>query len=129
MITKSETKTLILSFADNAGKKVNYTLQRPKADLDKESVDKAVADILNAKVFATETGDLSSLQERRIVPRKVEDFAEARGRICSSFEKRASCNERSDYSCKPIGIRQRVSVMHAAVVLNRKNDFSLDIHP
>ena len=32
MITKSETKTLILSFADNAGKKVNYTLQRPKAD-------------------------------------------------------------------------------------------------
>ena len=74
MITKSETKTLILSFADN-GKKVNYTLQRPKADLDKESVDKAVADILNAKVFATETGDLSSLQESRIVTRKVEAFA------------------------------------------------------
>ena len=57
MITKSETKTLILSFADNAGKKINYTLQRPKTDLDKESVDKAVADNLNAKVFATETGD------------------------------------------------------------------------
>ena len=75
MITKSETKTLILSFADNAGKKVNYTLQRQKADLDKESVDKAVADILNAKVFATETGDLSSLQESRIVTRKVEAFA------------------------------------------------------
>jgi hypothetical protein len=43
--------------------------------LDKESVDKAVADILNAKVFATETGDLSSLQESRIVTRKVEAFA------------------------------------------------------
>ena len=25
MITKSETKTLILSFADNTGKKINYT--------------------------------------------------------------------------------------------------------
>lgn len=75
MITKSETKTLILSFADNTGKKINYTLQRPKADLDKESVDKAVADILNAKVFATKTGDLSSLQESRIVTRKVEAFA------------------------------------------------------
>ena len=70
MITKSETKTLILSFADNTGKKINYTLQRPKADFDK-----AVADILNAKVFATETGDLSSLQESRIVTRKVEAFA------------------------------------------------------
>ena len=34
MITKSETKTLILSFADNTGKKINYTLQRPKADLE-----------------------------------------------------------------------------------------------
>lgn len=74
MKTKSETKTLTLIFTDDKGKKVNYALQRPKADLDKAAVDGAASAVISANVFASKNGDLTALAASQIVTRKVDVF-------------------------------------------------------
>ena len=74
MTTKSEQKTLTLTFTDEKGKKVNYSMQRPKANLDKAAVDDAAGKVLEAKVFATTEGDLTSFAASQVVTRKVEVF-------------------------------------------------------
>lgn len=73
MKTKSEQKTLTLTFTDEKGKKVNYSMQRPKANLDK-AADDAAGKVLEAKVFATTEGDLTSFAASQVVTRKVEVF-------------------------------------------------------
>ena len=73
MIT-TKTTTLQLEFVDGAGKSVNYALKDPKDSLDKAIVDAAAKTIIDAKIFATEGGDLASLKESRIVTRQVESI-------------------------------------------------------
>lgn len=59
----------------NAGNKtVSYSIQDPKDDLDKKTVDDAVQVILDKNVFATKTGDLKSLKTSQIVTRQVESI-------------------------------------------------------
>lgn len=49
-------------------------MQRPKANLDKAAVDDAAGKVLEAKVFATTEGDLTSFAASQVVTRKVEVF-------------------------------------------------------
>ncbi len=72
MAIKSETKTLQLTFVDGASKTVSYSIADPKADLKKETVDAAAQAIVNARVFATENGNLTGLKSSQIITRKVE---------------------------------------------------------
>lgn len=73
MIT-SKRKTLQLTFLDAGNKTVSYSIQDPKDDLDKKTVDDAVQVILDKNVFATKTGDLKSLKTSQIVTRQVESI-------------------------------------------------------
>lgn len=73
MIT-SKSKTLQLTFLDAGNKTVSYSIQDPKDDLDKKTVDDAVQVILDKNVFATKTGDLKSIKTSQIVTRQVESI-------------------------------------------------------
>ena len=71
--SKSETKTLQLTFVDGANKNVSYSVSNPKAGLKKETVDAAAKAIVDAKIFATtDGGNLTALKASQIVTRKVE---------------------------------------------------------
>ena len=74
MIT-SETKTLNMTFVDEAGKTLSYNILDPKEGLTKEQVEAVAKTVLDGKLFTGDDGELKALKSSQIVTRQIEKLA------------------------------------------------------
>jgi len=71
-MVKSEVRTLQMQFLDAGGAKVLYAMKNPKSSLTKAEIAAAAKVVIDNQAFESKNGLLASLDESRIVTRKVE---------------------------------------------------------
>lgn len=67
-------KTLQLSFNTANGKKVNLTVDEPRADLTPQSIETAMQEIIDANVFEINGSPFATVASARVIERNVTEF-------------------------------------------------------
>ncbi|NLW23674.1 MAG: DUF2922 domain-containing protein [Clostridia bacterium] len=69
-----ETKTLQMTFLNEANGRVTISVADPKDDLTENEVETAMNNIIMANVISSNGGDLVEIVSARIITRQVEDI-------------------------------------------------------
>lgn len=64
-------KSLVMTFTNAGGKKVNYTLNNVKEGITNEEVTSAMNTILTKNIFSTNSGDLKTIDSAEITDKNI----------------------------------------------------------